>query len=140
MSNQIDYAKINERVARRMKQRKDFQGTVLAFFIVSGITWTVYLMSDSQDPFVWPIIPTLVLAIVAVWQGLETYVLAEGREREQDRLYERELARERARLYGDADLEKPKRDQSVRLSDEGELVYDDEEDQEPERRSRAQRR
>ena len=67
MSDQIDYEKINQRVARRLKQRKDFQGTVLAFFIVTGVTWAVYLMADQGDPFVWPIIPTIVMGIIALW-------------------------------------------------------------------------
>ncbi len=126
MSDQIDYQKINQRVARKIKQRKDFQGTILAFFIVSGVTWAVYLMADRSDPFVWPVIPMLVMILIVIWQALETYILADARERERDRLYDRELERERARVYGDAVLVKPKRDRQARLSDDGELIYDDE--------------
>jgi hypothetical protein len=137
--DRIDYDKISQRVEKRLRQRKGFQGLVLGFPIMSAVLWTVYLMSDRGDPFVWPLIPTAVVGIVVIWQALETYVLTEGRERERDRLMQRELERERERLYGDAAFEKPKRDQAVRLSDDGELIYEDEETSEPRRSAKGRR-
>jgi hypothetical protein len=129
--DRIDYDKINRRVEARIKARKDFQGVVLGFLITTVVVWIIYLMADRSDPFVWPLIPTAIMGIVVIWQGLETYVLAEARERERDRLTEREIERERARLYDEAALEKPKRDRTAHLSDDGELVYEDDERSEP---------
>jgi hypothetical protein len=130
----IDYRKINKRVERRLKQKKDFQGSVLAFFIVTGMAWMIFLLFTPTGP-AWPLILMVLMAIIVVWTGLETYVLSEGRERERDRLLQREIERERLRLYGDTLLEKPKRERPVRLSDDGELVYGDE----PDKKHAAQR-
>jgi predicted membrane-bound spermidine synthase len=131
--DQIDYDKINRRVEARIKARKDFQGVVLGFLITCAAVWPIYLLTDPGG-FAWPLIPTAVMAVVVIWQALETYFLAEARERERDRLTEREIERERARLYDEAVLEKPKRDRTAHLSDDGELIYEDEE------RRAAQRR
>jgi hypothetical protein len=136
--NQIDYDKINKRVEARIKARKDFQGIILGFFITCAAVWPIYWLTD-RGGFAWPWIPTTIMAVVVVWQALETYILSEGRERERERLMQREIDRERARLYGDAALEKPKRDRAAHLSDDGELIYEDEERPEP-RRSATRRR
>jgi hypothetical protein len=137
-NDRIDYDEINRRVEKRLRERKGFQGLVLGFVIMSAVVWTIYLLT-TPGGFAWPLIPTAVVGIVVIWQALETYFLAEARERERDRLTEREIERERARLYGDAALEKPKRDQTVRLSDDGELIYEDEEPSEPRRAAKRRR-
>ncbi len=124
--DQIDYDKINKRVEARIKARKDFQGVILGFFITCAAVWPIYWLSDPGG-FAWPWIPTAIMAVVVIWQALETYILSEGRERERERLIQREIDRERARLYGDAALEKPKRERAARLSDDGELVYEEDE-------------
>ena len=134
--DQIDYDKINKRVEARIKARKDFQGIILGFFVTCAATWPIYWLSDPGG-FAWPWIPTAVMAVVVIWQALETYILSEGRERERERLMQREIDRERARLYGDAALEKPKRERAARLADDGELVYEEEE---PARKSASRRR
>ncbi|MHB8629666.1 MAG: hypothetical protein ACYDBJ_26040, partial [Aggregatilineales bacterium] len=97
----------------------------------------------------WPLIPSAIIAIVAAREFLETFVFSSAMENAYDREMEREIARERARLgisdsYDTAyDYEKPKRGEKakrgeplVRLSDDGELVpVDDDEEAESERRA-----
>ena len=123
----IDYRKINKRVEKRMKRRKDFQDAIVAFFVVSAMAWTAYFVFNGfnfNNP-AWPLILMVIMAVIVVWQGIETYFLADARERERERLLQEETGRERLRLYGDAALEKPKRVQVAHLSDDGDLIYED---------------
>ncbi len=138
IDDQIDYDKVNRLVEKRLKARKEFQEVVLSFVIVTAVVWTIYLLTGGTG-FLWPLIPMVVMAIIVGWQALETYVLSEARDRERERLIEHEIDRERARLYGDAALEKPKRDRAAHLADDGELIYEDEALAEP-RRSAKRRR
>ena len=79
------------------------------------------------------------LAIHAVVNYVETTGMDNMREREIEREIQRELRR---RGLTESDLlQKPKRDAAVRLSDDGELVYeDDEESVEPLRPSKRRGR
>ena len=123
----IDYRKINKRVEKRMKKRKDFQDGVVAFFVVSAMTWAIYFVFNGLNfnapP--WPLILMAIMGVIVGWQGIETYFLADARERARDRLLQEEIRRERLRLYGDADLVKPKREPVAYLADDGELIYED---------------
>ena len=123
----IDYRTIQKRVEKRMKRRKEFQEAIVAFFVVSAVAWAAYFVFNGfNNQPAWPVIPMVIMAVIVVWQGIEAYFLADARERERERLLQEEIGRERLRLYGDAALEKPKREQVARLSDDGELIYDDE--------------
>jgi hypothetical protein len=84
----------------------------------------------------WPVIAMVIMAVIVVWQGLETYFLSDARERERERLLQEEIGRERERLYGDAALDKPKRERIARLSDDGELIYEDKPAQEAAQRKK----
>jgi hypothetical protein len=128
----IDYRKINKRVEKRMKRRKDFKDAILAFFVVSAMTWAIYFIFNgfNFNTPAWPLIAMVIMAVIVVWQGIETYFLADARERERERLLQEEIGRERMRLYGDAALEKPKRERVAHLADDGELIYEDEPAQE----------
>ncbi len=123
----IDYRKINKRVEKRIKRRKDFHGAIAAFLVISALTWTMYFVFNgfSFNAPPWPLIVMAFMGVIVAWQGIETYFLADARERERERLLEEEIGRERERLYGDAALEKPKRERVAHLSDDGELIYED---------------
>jgi hypothetical protein len=129
--DRIDYDRINQRVEKRLRERKKLRGLVLAFVVMTAVVWTTYLLVDPMVPpegkFLWPLIPMVAMGVVVIWRAVEVYFLAEAREREWDDLMEREIERERARLYDEAVLEKPKRDQVAHLSDDGELVYEEDE-------------
>lgn len=134
----IDYRKINKRVEKRMKKRKDFQDAIIAFFVLSAMAWAAYFVFNgfnSTTPL-WPVIAMVIMAVIVVWQGLETYFLSDARERERERLLQEEIGRERERLYGDAALDKPKRERIARLSDDGELIYEDKPAQEAAQRKK----
>ncbi len=133
----IDYRKINKRVEKRMKKRKDFQDAIVAFFVVSAMTWTIYFIFNGLNfnTPAWPLILMVIMVVIVVWQGIETYFLADARERERERLLQEEIGRERMRLYSDAALEKPKRERVAQLSDDGELIYEDKPAQETAQRN-----
>src|SRR5512136_1922182 len=60
----IDYRKINKRVEKRMKRRKDFQDAIVAFFVVSAMAWTAYFVFNGfnlNNP-AWPLILMVIMA------------------------------------------------------------------------------
>jgi 2TM domain len=127
--DQIDYDRINRRVERRLQERKKLLGTAGAFVLVTAIVWTIWLLT-SPGKFAWPVIPTVVMGLIALGQALQTFFLSDAMERERDRLLQREIERERSRLDVGVLAQKPKREATVRLSDDGELVYDEPEAEE----------
>ena len=82
----IDYRKINKRVEKRMKRRKDFQDAIVAFFVVTAMSWTMYFIMNgfNFNTPAWPLILMVIMAVIVVWQGIETYFLADARERERN--------------------------------------------------------
>ncbi len=64
-------------------------------------------------------------ATAGTLQRVAAKIVVDARERERERLLQEETGRERMRLYGDAALEKPKREQVAYLSDDGDLIYED---------------
>ncbi len=133
--NQLDYDAIRKRADQRVKKRAGFFVHLAIWMAVMAFLWMIYFLTDAGD-FPWPLIPMMGWGIGIVAHGasvfLDTGLLDNMRERE----FQREIAREMMRLGIDdpAELfEKPKREQaqSVRLSDDGELVPVDEEDERP---------
>jgi hypothetical protein len=126
--------------------------------IVPGITQAVLgIFSGALGQLIadilrWVFGPTIPLLIAVAWgiglgiHGLVVYNKSGAGEQARERAIQREVERERQRLYGDrygADDyekrknegdEKPKRG-VVRLADDGELIYEDEEGQELRRSS-----
>jgi hypothetical protein len=140
MSGQIDYERIRERVEQRLQKRRKFMSKLGSYTTAIAILWAIWFFTGMGWP--WPLIPTGIIAIVAAREFLETFVFSPAMENAYDREMEREIARERARLgmvgsYDAAyDYEKPKRGEkvkrgqsSVRLSDDGELVPVDEDEE-----------
>jgi hypothetical protein len=138
---QLDLKKIRERVEKRVNARKELITHAGVYLVVNAVFWVVWLTLRSElisvpttselwDVFALfrdaPIAPLLSaswgigLLIHALVVFLETGVF----DRMQEREMEREIARERQRLYN---REKPKR--QMRLSDDGELVAGEAEDE-----------
>lgn len=124
---------IEERVQKRINQRYKFYRDLLSFVGVNAFLWIIWFLTDnSRSGVPWPLFVTFFWGIGVVSDAMK--VLGEPRlEEMREREYQRELARERERLYGDG-MEKPKRGE-VSIGDDGELVYDDEQ---PSKRKSAQ--
>jgi membrane protein implicated in regulation of membrane protease activity len=126
----LNYDEIRRRAEKRANKRKELFMHVGIYIIVNLFLWLIFgiLSAVSASPalLLIPLLSTLGwgigVAIHAVVTFAETTALDSMREREIEREIQREM-----RLRGNPDmLEKPKREQTVRLSDDGELVYDDE--------------
>lgn len=103
-----DFDGIRSRVERRYRRRFELAAhAVFYLFIVGGLA---LLRFPQPYHFLLAGVWALALALHAL-----QFMFAEF----ADRAIEREIERERARVY---DNDKPKRDRQVRLSDEGELI------------------
>jgi hypothetical protein len=140
---QIDYERIRARVEQRVKRRAKFYKDVVSFLTVNFILWMVWgwpilrgetSLQAGGTP--WPLFVTLFWGIALVSDAIKAFFDFD-KDTAFDREMQREISRERRRIYGtDEDLsekpkrsgdngDKPKREQTVRLSDDGELIYDD---------------
>lgn len=130
MSQGIDYDAIRRRVEKRIKARQEWLGHLSAYVIVNLMFWVMWVFTGAEFP--WPVFITLPWGIGI---GIHTmsYFLENNAERAKEEAIEREIRREKMRLYGDPDfddslLEKPKRrakERAMRLTDDGELAYDE---------------
>jgi hypothetical protein len=140
---QIDYKRIRARVEQRIKRRAKFYKDLVAYFTVNFSLWMVWgwpilrgetSLQGGGTP--WPLFVTFFWGIGLVSDAIKVFFEFD-KDAAFDREMQREIGRERRRLYGDDEYfskpkrsdeldEKPKREQTVRLSDDGELIYEDE--------------
>ncbi len=129
---QIDYEDIRRRAEQRVKKRAEFWQHLAIYVVVNLFLWLLFgifsAYAGGPGPLIVPLLSTVGWGMGLVIHGIVTYVetnMDRMREREIDREIQREM--QRRGLTSDEVLEKPKRDQTVRLSDDGELIYEDEE-------------
>jgi len=149
MSNDnIDYEAIRQRAEKRVRQRVEFVQHLSVYVIINLILWALWLVAASaiQSPIVhfpWPILVTLGWGIGVAIHGMVVYTQTSMMDVMRESAIEQEVRRE-MRLRGldanSADLEKPKRDRAVRLSDDGEMVPVDELEDARTRKSNRQTR
>ena len=115
---------IRQRVEKRFKKRQDFYVHIAMYVAVNALLWGIWAITGAAFP--WPIFVTLGWGIGVVADAVETYFKTSVNvERRKADAIQREIERERERLMLSG--EKPKRDQQVSLSDDGELVYGEDE-------------
>jgi len=132
-------AAIRRRVERRAKQRREFFGSLTSFLAVNFTLWFIWYMSSAGKgtlEFPWPIFITIAWAMSSdlVGQGLRVYQNTENALSRREQAIQREIALEKMRLglgSSDESYEKPKRDRLVRLSDDGELLSEEDDDTVP---------
>lgn len=146
MSEQIDYTAIKRRVENRIRARMAFFIHLTVFIIINLALWFGYkfviamvlqTMENSLPSiavtamqFPWVIIVTLGWGIGLLAHGIKVYFDSGAMDAYRERATQREIEREKMRLYGATpdQFQKPKRERAagkVELSDDGELVYDD---------------
>lgn len=102
---------IRKKVEKRMEARKEYVTHALAFVMVNGFLWMIYLMTMPGE-FLWPLIPMLGWGIGFFFHTLDYYYkYGAGRER-QERIIQREMQRERELMYG-ASMTKRKNDEDL---------------------------
>ncbi len=151
MSNQLDSKRMRQEVERELQRTRRrariglFMGHVFMSIIFTIILWAVALnnptmqaafqVHDSPLP-IFVILPTILAFASCMFHGFSTFIDTIPMKRAlRDQAVLRVLGREVMRQGLDLEdeqepSEKPKRDQVVRLSDDGELVTDSEVTQE----------
>jgi hypothetical protein len=112
---------MRERAEKRVKNRQEFVSHLIIFLMINGMLWFIYL-STHPGVFAWPLIITLGWGAGLVSHAMAVYRDSNAGQRARERAIQREMEREMALMGEDIDV-KPKR--SARLSDDGEIVYDD---------------
>ncbi len=142
-NNSLNYDQIRARAEKRVKKRAEFFQHLAVYLVVNVFLWIMFggLAFVTHTPLA--MIPAflstmgwgIAITLHAITVFIDTKVAEDMREREIDREMRREMQRlgieDPEELY-----EKPKRDQNVRLSDDGELVYEDEEPRKQSRRGK----
>jgi 2TM domain len=134
MAHKINYDNIRKRVEKRIKDRQEWVGHLTAYTIVNVALWGIWAITMFGG-FPWPAFITLLWGI-GIGIHTASYLVENSMERSKEEAIDREIRREKMRLYGDPDyddalLEKPKRqaqERAMRLSADGELEYLDEAD------------
>jgi hypothetical protein len=126
----LDYRAIRKRVEERMEQRTKFFKDIASYITTNIICWGIWFFftgGREGGGFPWPLFVTFFWGLGLINDAVQLFFrdnnfLENMRERE----FQREVERERERLYreGYSDA-KPKRGE-VALSEDGELIYEDE--------------
>jgi len=120
-------AALRKRIEIRNRERNAFYMNLISFVGVQLLLWVIFLSTRSPFTPPWPLFVAFPWGIGLVVQGLQVYQHSlSAIERREERI-QREIELEKMRLGLASDTyEKPKRDQAMRLSDDGELVPADE--------------
>src|SRR5579859_2905824 len=129
----LDYEDIRRRVEKRVKKRAEFILHLAIYVTVNLILWIGALIVLPDLLFI-PLLSTLIWGVALVWHGVDTYLQTGALDAMRDREMRREIewARRHRGMNGsdEADeYEKPKREGAVRLSTDGELIQDDEDEE-----------
>ncbi len=144
MSNDgLNYEQIRARAEKRVKKRAEFLQHLAIYLIVNGFLWLMFLViaitTQAWPALIAPFLSTfgwgIGLAIHALTVYVDTTTVENMRQQEIDREIQREMERRGMADFSEL-REKPKRDQVMRLSDDGELIPDDTEQEEPPRSRR----
>ena len=145
MSNDdLNYEEIRARAEKRVKKRAEFLQHLAVYLIVNGFLWLMFLViaitTGAWPALIAPFLTTvgwgIGLAIHALTVYVDTTAVENIRQQEIDREIQREMAQRGMSEFPERP-EKPKRDRVMRLSDDGELIPDDEEPQSRARRRRS---
>src|SRR5262245_5878066 len=119
-------AQIRRRVEKRLKQRDAFIRHLVSFIAVNAMLWAIWAVTSGGFP--WPIFVTLGWGIGLVSDGLQVYQNSTRVAIRREEGIQREIELEKQRLGLADEYEKPKRERTMRLSDDGELVPSEEDD------------
>ncbi len=128
-------AVVRKRVARRLEKRKEFVTHLATYVFVNLLLWGIFISSSLRSGeglgFPWPMFVSFFWGIGLIGHGVEFYNSLGTVEARREERIQREVEMERARLGLSEKpkrefYEKPKRDPSVHLGDDGELIPDEE--------------
>ena len=121
-------AQLRKRVERRMRIRMAFYTHLIVYLGINALLWVIYLTTDPGGT-PWPLYVSIPWGVGLAAQAVATYQYSRPAMERREEAIQREIELEKQRLGLDnQDYEKPKRDRVARLSDDGELVYTDDDD------------
>ncbi len=121
-------AQLRKRVERRIRARNAFYMHLLIYLGINLFLWIIWLVEDPFE-FPWPVYVSLPWGIGLAVQALTVYQHSQTAVQRREQTIQREIEMEKMRLgLTDERYEKPKRDQVMRLSDDGEMVPADDDD------------
>jgi hypothetical protein len=134
--SQSEYDAIRRRAEKRVVARQEFFQHLGIYVIVNLAFWVLWYaikqmfqIFDGFLAFPWPVIITFAWGIGIAIHGLETYFKSGMMEARREMAIEREMQREMAlRGLSPENSGKRKHERIIRLSDDGELIPADEED------------
>jgi hypothetical protein len=120
-------AQLRKRAKRRISRRNEFYKSVIAYIPVNLLLWIIWAsLSHGFYGFPWPIFVTLGWALGLAGEAFQVYQESGAAVERREERIQREIELEKIRLgLANADYEKPKHDRVMRLSDDGELIPDD---------------
>ena len=123
-----DMESLRKKAEKRIKRRKDYYEHLTAYVMVNVFLWVLWLVMQMEFP--WPVFVTFGWGIGLAFDTLDFFT--NNPDKREDA-----IQREMAKLAAQEGYLKPKREQSARLSDDGEIVYEEDyEEAEPERRAK----
>ena len=143
MSNDdLNYDAIRARAEKRARKRAEFNIHFAIYVLVNLFLWVGFFvvamgLAHNAYPLIVPLLSTVFWGLGVVIHFAVYYFDTTGMDRMRDHEFQREIEREMRRRGSTAPAElraKPKRDRVMRLSDDGELIEDDDAQPEPPRR------
>lgn len=92
-----DEVRIRRRVEQRLKEREEWRSHLSWYIAVNAFLWFIWLATGAGYP--WPLWVTGGWGI-GIFIHTATYLSSQGAERRRDEYVQRELERERSRIYG----------------------------------------
>lgn len=127
MSTESDYDSIRKRVEKRVNRRYQFYRHLGSYLTTNLILWAIYFVTNGFHfgTAPWPMWITIFWGIGMISEASKVFADSSMLENMRERELQREIEREKDRLYRDG-YEKPKHGEVVSLGDDGELIYQDE--------------
>ena len=132
-ATQEDYTRIRKEIEKDFNKRKEFLIHLGTYIPINLLLWLVWFLTNEVFDFPWPLVLSLGWGVGLVIHAIDVYFATGSRLAAREAAIQREIERERERLYA----EKPKRSRLV-IADDGELMEVVEDEWED--RSKAKRR
>ncbi|MBC8170296.1 MAG: 2TM domain-containing protein [Anaerolineae bacterium] len=113
---------IRRRIEKRFKQRSEYFSHLVAFMLVNGVGWAIFLQGNNSSS-------TVCAGISIIWTiafiiDTVQFIMSEL----QERTIQREIERERMLRYGVGEMTEKTKNRLMRLTDDGEIMDFDEEE------------
>ncbi len=125
----VDYDRvIRDRIEKRIKNRNQFFFQLAFAVAANAVLWYIYA-AVGDHMVAWPALFSLPWAVWLVSMGLGVYRDSERAADRRELMIQQKIEREKLRMgLANSAYEKPKREPTMQLGDDGELVAVDETD------------